>query len=57
MIGYAAAAGIFHMFFTLTTDMEGIQFYLLLLGVPVLSILMTWLIIRNFVIRTLAKAL
>ena len=57
MIGYAAAAGIFHMFFTLTTDMEEIQFYLLLLGVPVLSILMTWLIIRNFVIRTLAKAL
>ena len=56
-IGYAAAAGIFHMFFTLMTDMEDIQFYLLLSGVPVLSILMTWLIIRNFVIRTLAKAL
>jgi hypothetical protein len=38
-------------------DMEDMQFYLLLLGVPFLSILMTWLIIRNFVIRTLAKAL
>ena len=57
IIGYGAAAGIFHMLFILMTDMEDMQFYLLLLGVPFLSILMTWLIIRNFVIRTLAKAL
>lgn len=55
-LGYGAAAGVFHFLFTLMTDMDDVRFYLQLLAVPVISVLMTWLIIRNFVIRTLAHA-
>lgn len=55
-IGYAAAAATFYVSFTYLPNMHGGLFFIWLTIVPVGSLLVTWIIIRNFVMRVLAKA-